>query len=326
VRYYDVIITDPATGKQLQEWSSLTAQGNVNPSALNVEFDITENDYTSPQSVSFRLWGIPITFIRDAAQFNKKSITVYGGMSKGLPLANPAQQGIIVQGLIYQAFGNWQGTDMTLDFVIVPLLQSQAVGSQQLESANIVVNWKKGQQLSSALTQTLQVAFPGVAVDMQISPNLVLGYNEQAVFQNLSALASFCDASSQNIINQSSYLGVKIVSQKGKFVVRDGTTQSVAKPIAFNDLIGQITLGDPGQVIITTVLRGDLAAYDWISIPPGQVISSSSSYAAYRQGNLFTGVFQIASLRHVGNFRQKNAESWVTVVTAIGPQQKTVST
>ncbi len=333
MRYYCITITDPTTGKLVTQYSSLmsgsqanTSSGTHNPSALNVEFDITITDYTSPSNAWLRIWGIAITDIAQAAKFNKMSITVYGGMSKGLPLANPAEQGVLVQGTIFQAFGNWQGTNMTLDFVIIPTLQTATSGNQAPQTPNIVVNWKKGQSLTSALTQTLNTAFPGVTVDCQISPNLILGYNEQSFFQNLQQLATFCDGISKDIVNSETYLGVKIILQKGKFVIRDGTTQSKPLAIAFNDLIGQITLAQPGQISMDAVLRGDLAGADYISVPPGQVITSSSSYSSFRQGSIFTGVYQINYLRHVGNFRQKDAESWVTSIIANGPYQQTTTT
>src|ERR1700733_6962067 len=75
----------------------------TDPGALNVEMDINQAPANEPQGAAYvRVWGIPLATIAQSSNFNGKSIAVYGGMSSGLPLANPAQQGLLVQGLIQQ--------------------------------------------------------------------------------------------------------------------------------------------------------------------------------------------------------------------------------
>jgi hypothetical protein len=303
MRFYDLSVADPDTGKVIWHYSSGTPSGTFNPNALQIEFDLTVYDYTAASGAWVQVWGIPLTDIRDSKKFNGKTLTFLGGMLKGLPLANPAQQGVLLQGTVFQAIGNWQGVNMTLDFYVQALMQTSTTGNQAPQTPI-----------------TLATAFPSVKQDIKISPNLILGYDEQAFFQNLSQLAAFCKGASQNIINTGGYDGVRITCQNNTFVVRDGTVlPPTKKAIAFNDLVGQITLGDPGTVIVTCVLRGDLTTGDLITLPPGQVITTSASYAAFRQGSVFTGDYRIISLRHVGNFRQAQAESWVTVITAVGP-------
>jgi hypothetical protein len=48
---------------------------------------------------------------------SKCRIQVFGGMSKGLPLANAVQSGLLMDGTIQQAWGNWQGTEQNINFV-----------------------------------------------------------------------------------------------------------------------------------------------------------------------------------------------------------------
>ena len=36
------------------------------------------------------------------------TIKMWVGMSKGLPLAKPAQQGLVLEGTVWQVLGNWQ--------------------------------------------------------------------------------------------------------------------------------------------------------------------------------------------------------------------------
>jgi hypothetical protein len=46
-------------------------------------------------------------------------IEIRTGMGKGLPLAKPSQAGPIMKGSNFQPFGNWTGTAMTLELVLV---------------------------------------------------------------------------------------------------------------------------------------------------------------------------------------------------------------
>jgi hypothetical protein len=46
-------------------------------------------------------------------------IEIWGGMKAGLPLANPAQAGLLATGKVSQAFGNIEGVNRTLDLAII---------------------------------------------------------------------------------------------------------------------------------------------------------------------------------------------------------------
>src|ERR1700752_2385438 len=119
MRFYDIKITDPKSGKLIQQFTSLNTLGQTIPGALNVELDIPVFRMAEPAGAAYvRVWGISIKDIGQAFDLNGKNIEVSAGMAKGLPLANPKQSGLILQGTIQQAFGNWQGFDQTLDFVV----------------------------------------------------------------------------------------------------------------------------------------------------------------------------------------------------------------
>ena len=95
-------------------------------SALNVELDIPVSPGHLTVGAFVRIWGIDRQTLLNARVFNRQSIQVFGGMQKGLPLANPNQQGLLVQGSIFPALGNWVGTDQTLDLYIVADLDRRA--------------------------------------------------------------------------------------------------------------------------------------------------------------------------------------------------------
>src|SRR5688572_13631719 len=86
------------------------------PGALQVELDVLRLPYGQAAAQSWvKIWGIPLETVTQGNNLNFKNIMIKGGMGKGLPLANPKQAGPLVAGQIIQAFGNWVGTDMTLD-------------------------------------------------------------------------------------------------------------------------------------------------------------------------------------------------------------------
>jgi hypothetical protein len=314
MRYYHVQITDPSSGKVLKDYNSYV-NGQTDPGALNVELDIQVAPYDAPVGGSYvRVWGIPLTDIGQAADLNGKNIAVYGGMQKGLPLANPAQAGLLVSGTIFQAFGNWQDVDMTLDLI---LLASGPGSDAPSASApvNLTQNWKAGTPLSAAIKTTLGTAFPSTKSTINIDPSLILAHDEPGFYGNLAQFAKYIKDVSQSI-KGGTYPGVSITIQDAAFVVYDGTSKSSPKQIAFNDLIGQVTWKAPNIVNFTCVMRADFHVGDYVKLPPGQVTTTAQSLSQYRQGSVFNGTFQIVYVRHVGNYRADDGRYWATIYDA----------
>lgn len=315
MRYYHIQVTDPASGKVLKDYNSYV-NGQTDPGALNVEMDIQVAPYDTPVGGSFvRVWGIPLTDIGQAADLNFKNIAVYGGMQAGLPLANPAQAGLLVSGSVMQAFGNWRDVDMTLDINLVAGGTGSAAPSI-LAPVNLTQNWKAGTPLAAAIRTTLAAAFPSIKSNIDISPNLVLAHDEPGFYGNLAQFAKYVNDVSQAIVGGDNYGGVRITIQDGAFVVYDGTTTKKPVQIAFDDLIGQVTWKAAQIVNFTTVMRADLHAGDYVMLPPGQVTTTAQSLSQYREGSVFTGKFQINNVRHVGNYRAESGDYWVSVFDA----------
>lgn len=315
MRYYTILILDPVTGKELQKYSSLNSNGTTIPGALNVEFDIPIWSLASPQGASYvRIWGVGIKTIGQANDLNKKIVQVYGGMAKGLPLANPQQSGLLLEGEITQAFGNWQGVNMTLDLIV-----QTSVGSAETP-ANIVLNWKAGQPLSEALIATLTAAYPERTILSTISANLVQNHDEPGVFQTVVQLAQWAKQKTQAMLG-GDYRGIDFLIKQKQFYLYDGTSSTKAKTIAFKDLIGQPTWIGPDTIQFKTVMRADICTPDYVVLPPGQVTNTAQSYSQYRNQSQFTGVFQITGTRSVGCYTQNDGNSWVTIFDAF-PQRK----
>ena len=311
MRYYNIVITDPATSSVIKRWTSLSATGAVIPGALNIEMDFPVYNFDASNGAAYlKVWGISIQDISQSFDFRGKTISVYAGMSKGLPLANKSQSGLILSGTINQSFGNWQGTNQSLDFYI-----TQEFGSPD-SPKNIVLTWKKGVPLDEVIKIALNIGFPDYLPKINISPNLVLGQDEVGYFQSIGQFSQYIKNISTNIINLPDYAGVNISVKDKIFIVEDGTTQTTPKEIVFTDLIGQPTWINFGAIQFKAVMRADLHVNDYIKMPNGMVTTTQQSYSNLRNKSAFSGVFKISELRHVGNFRQQDANSWVTVVNA----------
>lgn len=326
-RYYRIEIDGGPTYTSFEN-------GKTNPSALQVELDIPVAPFASPaQSGAFvKVWGVPLSTISQAQDLRFKGIKVYGGFQKGLPLANPAQSGLLVQGYIFPVFGNWIGTDQSLDLIV-------AAGPPPLDTKNpttprnLTINWKQGQNLSDAIKSALGTAYSGYSNDIKIDQNLKLLQDETAYFSSLEAFARYVKATSKSIIKKTDYPGVDIILRGTVFNVFDGSAQSSSptspsggatgstssgsKVVAFQDLIGQPTWIEAPFIQFKTMMRADIQVGDQIPLPKTLVTNSAQAQASLiNQQVSFQGKFQISSVRHVGSYRQPTADAWVTIFEA----------
>jgi len=285
--------------------------GTFDPNSLQVDIDIPVVPFATPMGQAMvRVHGISLQTISQARDLNGAPIKVYGGMQAGLPLAKPMQSGLLCEGTIFQAFGNWIGTEQTLDLIIVT-----DGGATQGDPKNLVLNWTKGQVLSEAIQQTLQTAYPAYKTEINISPNLVLTSDASGYYQTIEQLATSIHSLSTSIIG-GSYPGVNILLKQGVFVVYDGTSVTDPTPIDFTDLIGQPTWIDAPSIQINTVMRADLEVGDYIKLPTTLVTTTAASLSQARDKSAFQGVFQIDLVRHVGSSRQPDARSWISTFNA----------
>jgi hypothetical protein len=299
--------------------------------AWAIEMEVPQNGMALQQGNPWlRVWGISINEIAQANNLGPtasggftNNIFIYAGMAKGLPLANPAQSGLIFSGTIGQCWGNWVGTAMTLDFIIIPGTTTGTAGGigTIAQPKNIVLNWKAGQTLATALTTTLSTAFPNYKQSINISSNLVRQADVVHFVPTLEQLAQFCRQTSFDIIKTSGYLGVNIVLQGDTLSVTDGSGQGSSKAgvvqIAYQDLIGQPTWIEGGQIQIKTVMRADLNFGSQITLPPTLITNTAAANSnLVNQSVAFQGGFSVVSLRHFGDFRNPSGDAWCTVINA----------
>lgn len=316
MRYYDIAITGGPSFTSL-------VNGRTSPGALNVEMDVFAFNYSTPSGGGtdvqswVRIWGVPLSLISQASDLNGKEIIIKGGMAKGLPLATAAanQAGVLVRGKIYPAFGNWIGTDMTLDLVLSPYTGSAVTPT------NVTQDWKKNTKMSDAIKATLKTALPNLKPKIEISDKLILPYDSPWVYQTLQQFADFCRTISVSILgagaSNSKYPGVNMTIKGDTVYVYDGTQSSgqKSKAIQFRDMIGQPTwLG--AEINFKTMMRADLQIGDIIEMPNAIPIQTPLSSLA-RTRPTFRGKYQVTQARHLGNYRQPDAGSWATVFNAV---------
>lgn len=306
--------------------------GTSLPGAWNVEMDVTLTpSHVQGNTAYVRIHGVSWQEISQANNLYNKKIKIFGGMQAGLPLSNPKFAGPIFSGYIYQPFGNWVGTDMTLELNCLPGDGPTGTGSPT-KPQNIVVNAQANQPMSEYLRTTLQTAFPGFPIDIHISPKLVRPNANPSYHQSLGQLADYLFATSKDIIGDPSYSGVHINMMNGnKIVVQDwfstkssaatasgASAPSSTKKINYQDLIGQPTWQTAGSVMsFKCPMRADINLNDVVTLPKTLVISSTASYVSpVNQASTFQGDFKIINGRHLGNFRQATADAWVTVYEA----------
>lgn len=303
--------------------TSLLPDGTTNPAALNVEVDIEQLPLHIGDTRSYvRIYGLALADIY-RKDLNNQNISVKVGMAKGLPLANPAQQGLVVKGAIWQAFGNWLGTDMTLDLVIGA---GGLTGTPDIPKP-YVFTWTKGQKLSDAISQTVQnnPDLSKLKTDIQVSDDRTANEDKHGYYVTATEFAQAVQAVT---------VGQRGTKDNGVYVYNDGQTfaardtsnisqgSSDAKSIDFQDLIGQVTWYEPFKLTCKLVMRGDLELGGYVKFTSGANVITNAAAMPSLQPSRDRDMLGIASgasffierIHHWGNFRQADAMSWNTTL------------
>lgn len=312
MRYYKIEIGN-------RVWTS-HPQGPNGPADLGaamVELDL----YVQPQGDAttkshLRIWGASIRDMGQANVWVGQPVKVSGGMGRGLPLANPAQSGLLIQGSIYQAYGNWVGTDQYLNFVLGPPDKSNLV---QFETpSDVSINWPEGGKMSDAIRQALTTAFPSYTININIKDNLVQPGDKPGILSTIGQIAQWAKENSKSIIGQN-YLGIQITFDGMTINVSDGSQQKSPKSIAFTDLIGQPTWVEPLKVSAAVVMRADIKQADLVTLPPTAVTTAQAGAprigdSLTKQSSIFQGTFFVNSVHHVGSSRSPDGRYWATML------------
>lgn len=358
MRYYDIRMTDP-DGNLLKQFgfakfgydTNYTSylEGGSLSGALNVEFNIPQGPYATPQQGAWlKVWGVGLDELANSKLLGPPDnrlcgITIRGGMKKGLPLAKPAQSGLIVDGSVFRPLGNWQYTDQTLEMILLP-----AVGTNDGQLVNIPFNYPKNTPLDAAIEQSLATGLPKYSRNINIASNLKLPYDVQgANYTNLNQFAAMILKLSlqqqfQGTPTQAggAYGGVQFRIVGKTITVYDGTKDygrnsfDNPKQIEFEDIIGQPTWIGPNSINFKCVLRADINVGDYVTLPTSlalpyvlSVPGASVPGAPSRSSLTYNGKFVVINVRHAGNSRNPNADSWCTIynVSFVGKPNSLIS-
>lgn len=318
MRYYEIQISPSDQSVNAftpVTFSTLTPQRTDNGSALGIELDIFQYPFHQPtQNGYIKIRGIDFRNLKESANYNFAKIKIAIGMTKGLPYANPRQAGLIIDGTVLQSFGNWQGTEVSLDLVVGPANYNPNV------DVNLAFEWLKGQTLQSAIEQSLSVIYPNVPINGTLDSALVYTEDQWGTYQNLLQFSKQMNIYSKQIIQDQDYIGAFIVSTASGFLLFDGTNPAIeTKNIDFTDLVGMPTWLDIATISIKTIMRSDLDVGDRIRLPDQvPVLNIVNNYSQNRNKVPFSkSFFEITQLRHVGSSRQTDGNSWCTVITAV---------
>lgn len=335
MRYYRIELKDASgnpltlsslanSGMEPGVITSLNSNGTTNPAALNIEIDITQypGHMSGGDSRSYvRIWGLSLADIARSYNYTGGSIVVKAGMAAGYPLANPNQQGPLVSGSILQAFGNWLGTDMTLDLIIGPALNTPTA------PGNFTFQWKKGEQLQDVVSRVIGQAAPNLQATVQINKNRVAPQTYDGQYQTLTQFAQLIYWLTKTEGKDDGVLimlnGQKVVVNENPNSQNAGSTTDISSPkqLNFQDLLGQVTWYGPLQITAKLVMRGDLDPMQLVKFPKGLISSvTAASMPAYGgaprdQDSIgFSGIYQVNQMQHWGNFRQPDGLSWNTTI------------
>jgi hypothetical protein len=129
---------------------------------------------------------------------------------------------------------------------------------------------------------------------------------------------------------QNHYMGVHIVPWRDKLMVFDGTQPAGQHQINPWDLAGQPIWTGPLTIQFKTVMRGDIAPNDTVTLPKtlatlgGQAVNPSGQQDG-QPTNIIQGSFLITGARHTGRFRQPDWQSWVSTFDARKSQSSSLT-
>jgi len=333
MRFYNITITDNSgaileiDGAKMQftSFEKTIHGGYSKPGALNIEMDIPIVTEDIPAgNALIKIWGIDLGLVNKASNLNFQNIAIMAGMKPGLPLAtqqanySPIRNGIVFQGTILQAIGNWQGNEQTLDLIVTTRLTASQTSTAKPKP--IAIDCKAGTSLQDAIKIALGNA--GIKSDINLDTRLVpAAPGLFSVYPDFGIFAQDMNLHSKRILNDTDYLGIKFIKTPDGYNCTDNTKKTEPIKIDFNDLIGQPVWLDYNTVQLKCVMRSDIRVGSTVKMPESNIIQGK--FFAPKNGIAYTGDGFVNSVRHLGNFRQADANSWVTVINVLPNRKST---
>lgn len=323
-------------------YSSIDANGLPNPGALEVEFDIVNamGHFIGP-AAHLRIRNVPIQICQQARAYQWTKVEIYGGFFSngfsGFKLAKQSQSGALGFGYVQACIPNYMGTEMVMDFIIVPTVSGNPdIGLPSTSAPNspkdYQFNWQVGQTFIEAVRNTLakplNLKLIG-SVNSKIKNN-----TDKPIINQLSTFAEFSiylKKLTANIVNPpisgkvQAYSGVNMIFKSFDTVlIFDDSSESATIKLKVEDFIGQPSIYSPQGLDVQSIhpLRADLLMPLSVKFPNISTLISTSvgSVAGAQEKPLTasTAELRIKQVRHIGKFRDNSAQGWATYLTSIG--------
>lgn len=358
MRYYKITFSGDTVPKttatqSIYEFSSHTPnpfssdQLLYNPGALDIEFDITVGYIHNLQTAThLRIYNPSLEMINKAPSYQGLNVIIEAGFKHGMPLANnlETKSGQIAYGVVQNCFANWMGTELALDFIVIPSPlfgnpdAALAFGNNINAPKNYLFQWLPKQTFYSAIVESLKpygITVTGSIKEFYNTNNSTLTHS----VSSFQALADFINAKSIDVVSPSTkstsgysaqkYSGVFMAFGKNgsEVVVSDNTSKTTTVNLQYEDFIGQPTFNTkqialpsqsnqlvPAQMLSSHPMRADITLLNNVKYPinlPNQLIGTNPF-----QSNkpLIRGVDTMVAteIRHAGRFRDTSALGWAT--------------
>jgi hypothetical protein len=285
--------------------------GSASPAPLNLNLTNTPLISRSFNGVGFRSLdqlALPTAVVSpgggQVAGAISGLVSVGGKIIGNLPLINYGDGSSTMGGITSSLFGGGGG------------------GLTLIKPLNLIHNMAPNEPLSAAIQKTLSTAFPSASINIKISPNLMLAYQDAGVYQNMEQYAHYIQQLSNSILGTNNYAGVQMTSYNNTINVWDATQPDTAGSINPWDLIGQPTWIDIIKINVKTVLRADIHVSQTFTLPAGTLIGMTSDAVIpmtpeQKTSLSFSGLFFVTKILHIGDFRNPDGASWCTNYEAI---------
>ena len=341
MRWYDITFTGntgPAVPGLPLNYRSLDDRGNHNPGALEVDFDIINaaGHFATPAS-RLRIHNVPLSICQKALSYQGMQVQISAGFSdtatSGFKLAKTAQAGVIGFGAVQACIPNYMGTEMVMDFIIIPSISGSPdldlSSSENNGPRNYAFEWQVGQSFMEAIGVTFKrlgyKVTGGVSSKLKNNTGLPVSW----VGGTYEKFCTFINDRTRNIVDPpvpgqiQTYDGVSISSPSlGTVLISDNTWEGGIIPLFAEEFIGQPSIFTPLGLEVQSVLplRSDIMIAGYVSLPViSTLVATSVGGVPGTQSKPLTASskkLRVTQVRHLGRFRDSSAQGWVSIVTA----------
>lgn len=318
-------------------YSSLDNSGNFNPGALEVKFDIVNAvGHLIGKSGHLRIHNVPLSICQRARYYQGLDIVIYAGFmnnpTTGFKLVRPKQSGVIGWGKVQACIPNYMGTEMVMDFIIIPSFTGSpelSVPPSRTSTPTKPYNflWKPNTSFIEAVKATFNPL--GITVTGSVDSRVLNNTNRPIDLMNSTyyQFANFINTKTRVIVNQplpteqQTYDGVEMTFTDPKTVfLSDNTGGRDTVRLEIDEFIGQPSIFTPYGLQIQSVhpLRSDVLVSGYVQYP---AISAQVGLlpVAGTQNRPLTGSnkkLKVNQVRHIGTFRDTSPQGWATYVIA----------